>query len=160
MSENLEFYSLPHVTALGRRKMILAPPGEKEKKYPAHYEVYARLVSGSTFSLMSKLTYGKARRAMVKFAEEMGEEGGTTFLTLKDECVPFEHVARIYVDTQENEYVAIIEDSSSASYIIERGTERRCRAALEEIATAIMEHMNARRANGNAGPTAAMVQGG
>jgi tRNA(Ser,Leu) C12 N-acetylase TAN1 len=97
---------------------------------------------------------------MVKFAEEMGEEGGTTFLTLKDECVPFEHVARIYIDTQENEYVAIIEDSSSASYIIERGTERRCRAALEEIATAIMEHMSQRRANGNSGPTAAMVQGG
>jgi hypothetical protein len=159
MTEHLEFYSMPHVAALGRRRMLLPPPGEKEKKYPAHYEVYVRLVSGSSFALVSKLTYGRARKTMVKFAEEMGEEGGTVFVTLKDECVPFEHVARIYVDTQENEFVAIMEDSSGTGYLIERGSERRCRAALEEIAGAVMEHMSARR-QGNAGPTAAtMVQG-
>jgi hypothetical protein len=156
MSDWLEFYSLPHVAALGRRKMILSPPEEKQARYPKHYEVYARLVSGSTFSLSSRLTYAKAKRTMIKFAQEMGDEGGTIFVTLQDECVPFEHVARIYIDTQENEFVAILEDSSSAHYIIERGSERTCRSALEEIAGAIMQYMSTRRPNGN-GPTVASI---
>jgi hypothetical protein len=148
VSDWLEFYSLPHVAALGRRKMILSPPVEGKERYPRHYEVYARLVSGSTFSLSSKLTYAKAGRIMTKFAQEMGDEGGTIFVTTKNECIPFEHVARIYIDTQENEFVAIIEDSSGAGYVIERGSERRCRDALEEIAGAILQFMNQRGASG------------
>jgi hypothetical protein len=158
MSDWLEFYSLPHVAALGRRKMILSPPEEKTQRYPKHYEVYARLVSGSTFALASKISYAKAKKIMIKFAQEMGDEGGTVFVTLQDECIPFEHVARIYIDTQENEFVAIMEDSSSAHYIIERGSESRCRSALEEIAGAVLEYMQTRRTGNNAGPTAAVVQ--
>lgn len=137
----IEFYSFPHVVALGRRKMLIAPEQTEGKKRKDH-EVYVRLMSGSSFTVAAPLTRKQAGKVLVKASIEMAEQTGCQFVTIDaDACIPFEHVARIYVDGQEGEFVTVLEDSSGASYVAERGSEQRCRAAVEIIGSAILQYV-------------------
>lgn len=140
MTEGVEFYSLPHVVALGRRKMILAPK-VSQPRGASNWEVYVRLVSGSTFTLADGLTYAKAGKLFREKVRDMSEQGGSAFVTTPNACVPFEHVARIFVDTEGNEFITILEDSSSAQYEIERGGQERCVSAVEKVAGVLLQYM-------------------
>lgn len=141
MSEQgVEFYSYPHVAAMGRRKMVVPfdPSPDNKKK---NWEVYVRLVSGSTFIMQAGLTKGGSGKLLAKLATEMAGETGCSFVTTPEAAIPFEHVARVYMDTQENAFVTVVEDSSGASYIIEEGSQAKCRAAVEMVAGAILQYI-------------------
>ncbi len=143
MSDGVEFYSFPHVVAVGRRKLLLLPdvePGKKRKEW----EVYVRLLSGSSFSISPPLSYNKSGKEMARMAHDMGEQTGCHFVTTSQACIPFDHVARVYVDTQENGFVTIMEDSSAAQYHLESGSKLSCQKAVELIAGVILQYIQTR----------------
>ncbi len=137
----VEFYSYPHVTAIGRRKMVMRGDVVDGVR-PKEWEVYVRLVSGSSFIAATSLTRKGSGKVMGQLTTEMAEETGCTFVTTSEAAVVFEHVARVYVDTQENEFVTLLEDSSGASYQLDRGSKAKCQGAVEIVAQAILQYMN------------------
>lgn len=141
MSDQIEFYSFAHVVAVGRRKMLLPPQpvaGGKVKDW----EVYVRLLSGSSFSVAQGLGRKSSARELGKIVHDMGEVTGCTFITVDGEdCIPFEHVARLFVDGQENEFATILEDSSGAQYTLQKGSKVSCQSAVEMVAGTILQYL-------------------
>lgn len=120
--------------------MVLPPESEEGKR--REWEVYARLISGNSFVLADKLTRKGSGKTLGAIVGNMMEQTNSVFVTTSEAAIVFEHVARVYVDTQENEFVTMLEDSSGESYELDRGSQAKCRASVELVASTILQHMN------------------
>lgn len=130
---DVDFLNLTHVCAFGIRKMLL----KTEKR---NWEVYARLTSGSSFAMMENLSHKKAKTELMRLAKTVMESSPISFVRAKDDedLIPMGKVARVYVDSQVDYHVVMVEDTSGTSYLIRTGSKEQCEQDVKELTQSIV----------------------
>lgn len=128
-----EFFSVSHAVSINLRKDIW---GQGKQKW----EVFLRLTSGSQIVMAREGTKKEARAYAKVMADNIMQltgcalmltNGGTTLLVL-------DAVTRVYVDSQENGFVTLVEDVSSVTHQVHHGNKKVCEDAMAKIAQGIV----------------------
>ena len=123
---------LDHLVSLGRRQNAFVAEGE-----PA-WEAFARHVSGSETLLGYNGTEEEATACLRRTSRLLSRDGIRLLIT-KDDLINLLCVVRVYVDSQENEFVIVVEDVLGNNYLVEKGSESACINGAETLANVIYE---------------------
>ncbi len=102
------------------------------------WEVYAKLTNGSEFLFGINGTEPQAQELLQAVLHYALVQGQAFKLTTEGEYVNLFNIVRYYVDGEANDYVALLEDRSGASWVILRSAKRReCSALIKQVSNVV-----------------------
>lgn len=131
-----EHLSLKHVIAVGKRQAF--PYGEDGED---SWEVFVRLASGADAIVAFDGTAQQANSVLKRTLAELGAADLHFVVTGDDVYLNTHSVERVYVDTQENAWVVLVEDVKGNGYLLERGSRAECEASAAALAEAISSYL-------------------